>query len=79
MTAGTEVRQDLLSATAEIERLAAAHQQEALRSAATELARRIEQDCFHLVVVGQFKRGKTTFLNRQTSQPRRGAQGRRVV
>lgn len=58
-----EARPDLLSATAELERLAAAHQQESIRVSAQELARKIEQNRFHLVVVGQFKRGKTMFLN----------------
>ncbi|MCL6506794.1 MAG: dynamin family protein [Bryobacteraceae bacterium] len=58
-----EARPDLLSATAELERLAAACRQESIRCSARELARKIEQNRFHLVVVGQFKRGKTMLLN----------------
>ena len=63
MTTGLDVRQDLLSATAELERLAAGHQQQSICSSAKDLAQKIEQNRFHLVVVGQFKRGKTMFLN----------------
>ncbi len=53
----------LLAAAIRLEKIAAAHGENGTCDAARELARRIEQNRFHLVVVGQFKRGKTSFLN----------------
>lgn len=64
-----EALPDLLSAAEELERLASLNRQEAVRQAARELAEKIRQNRFHLVVVGQFKRGKTTLLNALLGAP----------
>jgi GTP-binding protein EngB required for normal cell division len=63
MMAPADTAQDLAGAARRLEVLASQHEQDAVASAAAELAQRLEQNRFHLVVVGQFKRGKTTFLN----------------
>jgi len=61
--------QDLAGAAASLESLAAAHQQSSIAAAARELSERLRQNRFHLVVVGQFKRGKTTLLNALLGEP----------
>ena len=63
MMAPADTAQDLAGAARRLESVARRHEQDAVASAAAELAQRLEQNRFHLVVVGQFKRGKTTFLN----------------
>ncbi len=63
MEALLETENSLTGAAGRLEDLAAAWRQEAIAAAARDLAQRLEQNRFHLVVVGQFKRGKTTFLN----------------
>lgn len=59
----------LSGAARRLESLAAERQHQAIAFAAAELAQRLEQNRFHLVVVGQFKRGKTTFLNALLGRP----------
>jgi len=61
--APADTAQDLAGAARRLEALAREHEQDSVASAAAELAQRLEQNRFHLVVVGQFKRGKTSFLN----------------
>lgn len=63
MAASADTAAGLSGAARKLEALAIEHQQDAIASASAELAQRLEQNRFHLVVVGQFKRGKTTFLN----------------
>ncbi|MGA2433904.1 MAG: dynamin family protein [Bryobacteraceae bacterium] len=53
----------LLPAAAQLEKIAAEQNETFIGAAARELVWKIEQNRFHLVVVGQFKRGKTSFLN----------------
>ncbi len=60
---------ELAGAARKLESLGAEHQQDAIASASAELAQRLEENRFHLVVVGQFKRGKTTFLNALLGEP----------
>jgi GTPase SAR1 family protein len=67
--ADSDVRANLLNAAAQLERMAAEQNEGSIRSAAQELAGKIQQNRFHLVVVGQFKRGKTTFLNALLGEP----------
>jgi len=62
-SADTDALPALSSATAELERLARERGEETVAAAARELAHKIEQNHFYLVVVGQFKRGKTSLLN----------------
>ncbi len=54
---------DLLGIANEMEELASAAGEQSISTAAREWGRKIEQNRFHLVVVGQFKRGKTSVLN----------------
>lgn len=61
--ADTDALQTLSSATAELERLARERGEQTVVAAARELSEKIEQNRFYLVVVGQFKRGKTSLLN----------------
>ncbi|MGC8794982.1 MAG: dynamin family protein [Bryobacteraceae bacterium] len=63
MVASADTATKLSNAARQLQSLAIRHQQEAIASACSELAQRLERNRFHLVVVGQFKRGKTTFLN----------------
>jgi GTPase SAR1 family protein len=57
------IRTRLLHVLDAIEENAAFEGAQASRSAASLLREKVEQNRFYLTVVGQFKRGKTTFLN----------------
>ncbi len=63
MKAEVETESSLRGVACKLEELAAAWRQRPIAAAARDLRQRLEQNRFHLVVVGQFKRGKTTFLN----------------
>jgi GTPase SAR1 family protein len=58
-----KTREKLLSVLATLGDNVAFQEAEASRSAASLLREKVEQNRFYLTVVGQFKRGKTTFLN----------------
>lgn len=61
--------QDLLRASRHIEHLTREFGTQNLVDAARELREKIEQSAFYLVIVGQFKRGKTTFINALLGEP----------
>ena len=56
-------RERLLYFLEPISKIAARESAERVSQRALDLRRQIEENRFHLVVVGQFKRGKTSFLN----------------
>jgi ribosome biogenesis GTPase A len=63
------VRAELLSVAEALARLAAAQDEAVVQNAAAELSRKIQQNRFHLVLIGQFKRGKSTVLNALLGAP----------
>ncbi|MDH7570199.1 MAG: dynamin family protein [Armatimonadota bacterium] len=58
-----QTRDRLLHALHVVTEVAAARENHKLAQAAQQLTERLRQDQFNLVVLGQFKRGKTTFIN----------------
>lgn len=61
--------QRFLSFATELERLARDAGEHKSATGAREISEKIEQNRFYLVVVGQFKRGKTSFLNALLGEP----------
>jgi small GTP-binding protein len=62
-SAEAEARRLLSSVAAELERVAEEGGEPTIAAGARELLGKLEGNRFHLVVVGQFKRGKTSLLN----------------
>ena len=56
-------RATLLNVLAALDELAASREAQSARSRISLLSRKLERNRFYLTVVGQFKRGKTSFLN----------------
>jgi GTPase SAR1 family protein len=56
-------RERLLAVLALLENVSAVQEAQASRSGVSLLLKKVEQNRFYLTVVGQFKRGKTSFLN----------------
>src|SRR5579885_1739647 len=63
MTAAQSERETLRSLLADLRRLSERFHADSISRSAGELCSRLERSRFHLVVAGQFKRGKTTLLN----------------
>src|SRR5579884_3269225 len=63
MTAVPSERETVLSVLADLRRLSERFHADSISRSAAELCSRLEHSRFHLVVSGQFKRGKTTLLN----------------
>lgn len=56
-------RQDLLGALGDLRGLAELRGDESVRENVAEISRKLAENSFYLVVLGQFKRGKSTFIN----------------
>lgn len=64
-----EIRDGLLQGLTVLRDVASRHNQQSLVEALDELSGRLRRDQFNLVVLGQFKRGKTTFINALLGTP----------
>lgn len=58
-----QTREDLMDVLATIEKVAVLQGEETAKRAISRLREKVERNLFYLTVVGQFKRGKTSFLN----------------
>ena len=55
-----KIKTNIIESVAKLENIAA---NERIKTAVQLIAKKLNSDVFSLVVVGQFKRGKTTFIN----------------
>lgn len=63
MSTYKEIREALLGVVGELEREEKGAPRRQFREALEGLRRKLEAENFHVVIMGQFKRGKTTFIN----------------